>query len=94
MPAATRPPRPASQPASPLSPPIPLLSLTARSPTLPPQVLATIKNAMLILLAMALYAEVVTMTQAVGYAISMAAFGAYTYLKMNQISAQTAPGSS
>jgi len=50
-------------------------------------VLGTIKNALLILAAMFLYAEVVTSLQMWGYVLSSAAFGVYTYVKMKQIAA-------
>lgn len=40
--------------------------------------LGTVKNALLILAAMALYGEVVTGLQAWGYLVSSGAFGVYT----------------
>lgn len=49
------------------------------------KVLGTVKNALLIGAAMALYSEVVTAVQGIGYAVSVAAFGVYTYIKMRQI---------
>lgn len=51
------------------------------------KVLGTVKNALLILAAMALYAEVVTALQAWGYVLSTIAFGVYTWTKMKQIAA-------
>lgn len=51
------------------------------------KVLGTVKNALLILAAMALYGEVVTSLQAWGYVLSSVAFGFYTYYKVHQIAA-------
>jgi hypothetical protein len=51
------------------------------------KVLGTVKNALLIVAAMALYGEVVTGLQAAGYLVSTGAFGWYSYIKMQQIAA-------
>ncbi|KAI8463840.1 MAG: triose-phosphate transporter family-domain-containing protein [Monoraphidium minutum] len=51
------------------------------------KVLGTVKNALLIVAAMALYGEVVTGPQAWGYLISTAAFIVYTRVKVMQIAA-------
>ncbi len=49
------------------------------------QVLGTVKNALLIVAAMVLYQESVTVLQFWGYVISTGAFGFYTWVKMKQI---------
>jgi hypothetical protein len=51
------------------------------------KVLGTVKNALLIVAAMAMYGEVVTGLQAWGYLLSTAAFVMYTAIKMKQIAA-------
>jgi hypothetical protein len=49
------------------------------------KVLGTVKNALVIMTAVVLYAEVVTGIQATGYILSTVAFGAYTAIKMKQV---------
>ena len=51
------------------------------------KVLGTVKNALLIVAAMALYGEVVTGLQAWGYVVSTGAFAHFTWVKMRQIAA-------
>jgi len=53
------------------------------------KVLGTVKNALLIVVAMLLFGEVVTGMQGVGYVVSVAAFAVYTRIKMTQIAAST-----
>ncbi|KAF6253764.1 triose-phosphate transporter family-domain-containing protein [Scenedesmus sp. NREL 46B-D3] len=52
------------------------------------KVLGCVKNAVVILAAMLLFAEQVTPLQAVGYVVSTAAFGVYTHIKMTQIAGE------
>lgn len=52
------------------------------------KVLGCVKNAVVILAAMLLFAEEVTPLQAVGYIVSTAAFGVYTHIKMTQIAGE------
>jgi hypothetical protein len=66
-----------------LSPP----NSTPWPPGPPKQVLGTVKNALLIVAAMAIYGEVVTGLQAVGYLLSSAAFAVFTYVKFQQVAA-------
>ncbi|GBF93366.1 drug metabolite transporter superfamily [Raphidocelis subcapitata] len=51
------------------------------------KVLGTVKNALLIVAAMAMYREVVTGLQAAGYLMSTAAFAVFTYVKFKQVAA-------
>jgi hypothetical protein len=44
-----------------------------------------LQTAVVILAAMLLFAEEVTLLQALGYIVSTAAFGVYTHIKMTQI---------
>lgn len=55
------------------------------------KVLGCVKNALVIVAAMILFAEEVTALQGVGYGISTAAFGVYTHIKMTQIAGEAAP---
>jgi hypothetical protein len=52
--------------------------------------LLLLQNAVVILAAMLLFAEEVTLLQAVGYIVSTAAFGVYTHIKMTQIANEAA----
>lgn len=49
--------------------------------------LGTVKNALLVVAAMILFGELVTGLQAVGYLLSVGAFGLYTYQKAQAIAA-------
>ncbi len=49
------------------------------------KVLGTVKNALLILAAVALFGDVVTPLQGLGYIVSVGAFVSYTHVKMKQI---------
>lgn len=51
------------------------------------QVLGTVKSALTILAAMAVWGEVVSILQAVGYTASAAAFVVYSAVKMKQVAA-------
>eukprot|EP00878_Enallax_costatus_P024815 GHUV01026506.1.p1 GENE.GHUV01026506.1~~GHUV01026506.1.p1 ORF type:complete len:292 (+),score=48.83 GHUV01026506.1:214-1089(+) len=55
------------------------------------KVLGCVKNALVIVAAMILFAEEVTVLQGLGYGISTAAFGLYTHIKMAQIAGEAAP---
>eukprot|EP00775_Hariotina_reticulata_P005398 gene5398-5632_t len=54
------------------------------------KVLGCVKNALLIIVAMMLFSEKVTMVQGVGYTISTVAFMIYTHIKMHQIAHEAA----
>lgn len=55
------------------------------------KVLGCVKNALVIVAAMLLFAEEVTVLQGVGYVVSTAAFGLYTHIKMTQIANEAVP---
>eukprot|EP00878_Enallax_costatus_P047363 GHUV01057934.1.p1 GENE.GHUV01057934.1~~GHUV01057934.1.p1 ORF type:complete len:117 (+),score=29.85 GHUV01057934.1:46-396(+) len=55
------------------------------------KVLGCVKNALVIVAAMILFAEEVTVLQGLGYGISTAAFGLYTHIKVAQIAEEAAP---
>ncbi len=57
----------------------PLLPLRRAS-----QVLGTVKNALLVLVAIALFNEVVTPLQGLGYTLSVAGFLIYNHIKMSE----------
>eukprot|EP00197_Chlamydomonas_leiostraca_P007176 CAMPEP_0202865760 /NCGR_PEP_ID=MMETSP1391-20130828/6339_1 /ASSEMBLY_ACC=CAM_ASM_000867 /TAXON_ID=1034604 /ORGANISM="Chlamydomonas leiostraca, Strain SAG 11-49" /LENGTH=328 /DNA_ID=CAMNT_0049545637 /DNA_START=127 /DNA_END=1113 /DNA_ORIENTATION=+ len=56
------------------------------------KVLGTVKNTLLVVFSAAYLSEVVTVTQSVGYAISLAGFAWYNQIKMTQIAAGTHNG--
>eukprot|EP00879_Flechtneria_rotunda_P017891 GHRR01018751.1.p1 GENE.GHRR01018751.1~~GHRR01018751.1.p1 ORF type:complete len:185 (+),score=29.92 GHRR01018751.1:389-943(+) len=56
------------------------------------KVLGCVKNAVVIVAAILLFAEEVTATQGVGYVVSTAAFVVYTHLKMTQIASEATAG--
>eukprot|EP00775_Hariotina_reticulata_P004591 gene4591-4845_t len=51
------------------------------------KVLGCVKNTLVIVLAMQLFAEEVALVQFLGYVVSIAAFAAYTHIKMAEIAA-------
>lgn len=62
------------------------------SPPPTPQVLGTVKNALVVVLGIALLSESVAPLQGVGYCISIGAFFVYQRLKMRQIAAESGGG--
>lgn len=58
---------------------------------LPPQVLGTAKNALVVWVGVALLGETVTLLQGVGYGISLGGFALYNYLKMQEPSPGPSP---
>ena len=57
-------------------------SLLVAAPVRPPQVLGTARNAGLVLFSSFWYHEHISELEALGYAVSLLAFGAYNYLKI------------
>ncbi len=54
------------------------------------KVLGTVKNALLVVVMVALFGELVTVTQAWGYCTSLVGFAWYNKLKLKQIAASAA----